>query len=290
MEQTKGYFTVKGKIWSLDNKDPMENSAVRSLSFGLNTSKDNSLFLQVGEWKNTTLNIKIKGEGVEKPEEVNEQEAIDQIKTTFKDGDSVFINARVQVDTYRRKISFLVNQIYIEKEPIDFDSEDFKEVNELNQPVIIIEKAENRKVKVGVTTYKGEMVEQELQLNDNDIKDYFDENVKVGDVIKLEIAVYRKPNYLDGGDAPAVSERKTLKGKSVHTGGKKHRVIDKSNPNTEFMEVTDVDLEKTEKQKYDKKEIREALQLTEAIQTKKQSNSAKNDSYVAPIDDGDIPF
>lgn len=289
MEQTKGYFSVKGKLWSLNNKEPMENSAVRSLSFGIQTSKDNSLFLQLGEWKNTTLNIKIKGEGMEAVEEINEQEGIDRVQEIFKDGDSVFINARVQVDTYRKKITFLVNQIYIEKDPIDFDAEDFKETNKLNQSVVVIEKPENRKVKVGITSYKGEMVEEELQLNDNDIKDYFDENVKVGDLMKLEICVKRTPHYVDGeGDAPVVKERKTLKGKSVHTGGGKG--YRKADSYTDSMEVTDVDLEKIEKQKYNRDEIREAMQLTEDIQSKKSNNVESSNKDVMPIDDGDLPF
>ena len=294
MENTKGYFTAKGKIWGLNEKEPMENSAVRMLSFGLQMSKDNSLFMQVGEWKNTTLNIKIKGEGMDKPEEVNEQDAIDEVKRTFKDGDSVFINARVQVDTFRKKLTFLVNQIYIEKDPIDFDAKDFVETNELNQVVVVTEKPENRKVKVGITSYKGEMVEEELELNDNDIKDYFDENVKVGDLIKLEISVKRTPHYIDGvEDAPVVKERKTLKGKSVHTGGGKG--YRKADSYIESMEVTDVDLEKVEKQKYNRNEIREALQLTEDIQTKKEQNSTPSDktNHSAPskaIDDEDIPF
>lgn len=291
MEHTKGYLTLKGVIWSLDNKEAMENSATRHLSFGLKTSKDNSLFLQVGEWKNTKLNIKIKGEGMEKPEEVNEQDAIDQIKEIFKDGDSVFINARASVDTYRKKLNFYINQIYIEKEPIDFDAEDFVETNELNQTVIVTEKPLDRKVKVGMTTFKGEMIEQELQLSDNDIKDYFDENVKVGDVMKLSISVNRKPNYLEEEKGDAGTERKTLKGKSVKSGNS-YRKIDKDNPYTEFMEVTDVDLEKTEKQKYEKSDIREALELTENIQTKKPKNetSSSNNDDVTPINDEDLPF
>ena len=238
MENTKGYLSLKGKIWSLNNKEPRDFGATQSLSFGLQTSKDNSLFLQLGEWKNTTLNVKIKGSDSEKTEEINEQEAIKKVKELFKDGDSVFVNLRSEVDTYRKNIKYLVNQIYIEKEPIDFESPDFVEINELNQSVIITEKPENKSVKVGVTTYKGEMIEQELKLSDNDVNDYFTENVKAGDVMKLTISVNRRPNYIEDS---AETERKTLKGKSVKSGGKK---LDKTNPYTEFMEVTDVDLEK----------------------------------------------
>lgn len=281
MEQTRGYFNVKGKIWSLNNKKPIENSATKFLSFGLQTSKDNSIFLQVGEWKNTTLNIKIKGEGMTEVEELNEQEAINKLQEVFKDGDSVFINARSEVDTYRKTIRYLVNQIYIEKEPIDFDSPDFEEENELNQTIIINEKPQDKKVTVGLTTYRGEMIEQELSLSDDDINDYFTENIKVGDVMKVSISVNRKPNYIEGEEA---TERKTLKGKTVKTGGRK---IDKNNPYTESLEVTDVDLEKTEKQKYNRQEIREALELAENNSNQKQANQT---SQNANVEEDDLPY
>lgn len=278
MENTKGYLRLKGIVWALDKKEAWENDSIRTLSFGLKTSKDNSLFLQIGEWKNTTLNVKFKGEGATEVEEINEQLAIDKIKETFKDGDSVFVNARVQVDTYRKKINYIVNQMYIEKEPIDFENENFEETNELTQTVIVTEKSSKRSVKVGLTTYKGEMIEQELKLNDDDINDYFEENAKVGDVMKLTISVNRKPNYIEN---TTVTERKTLKGKSLQDGKK---VIDKENPYTEFLEVTDVDLEKTEKQKYDKKEIREALELVENRVVKQK------DSDSTSISEEELPF
>lgn len=254
VEQTKGYFSVKGKIWGLNNKEPKEfGDTKRLLSFGVQLSKENSLFLQVGEWKNTKLNIKIKGENDEKPVEVNEQEGIDKIKEIFKDGDSVFINARAEVDTYYKKINFLINQIYIEKEPINFDDAAFAEINELNQTVVILEKPVDKEVKAGVATFKGEMIEQVLKLSDPDINAYFVENAKVGDLMKLSISVNRKPNYVED---TVKSERKTLKGKTVQDG---KRVIDKDNPYTESLEITDVDLEKTEKKKYSRAEIQEAL-------------------------------
>ena len=288
MEQTKGYLTVRGKIWGLNNKEPLENSATKFLSFGIQTKKDNSFFIQVGEWKNTTLNIKVRGKDMTEVEELNEQDAIDKIKEVFKDGDSVFINARAEVDTYRKSLRYLVNQIYLEKEPIDFDKSDFEETNELNQTAIIIDNPSDRKVKVGLTTFREEMIEQELRLDDNDVNDYFNENVKVGDVMKLSISVNRQPHYVDQGEEKA---RKTLKGKTLKTGGKK---IDGYE---EFLEIIDVDIEKTEKKKYERNEIRKSLDLAIENQEKRQSNN-KSDSKesgtgsedITPIDDGDLPF
>ena len=285
MEQTKGYLRLKGKIWSLNNKEPRETKYNKFLSFGLQTSKENSLFLQIGDRMDSSLNIKIKGEGMEQTEEINEQEAIDRIKELFKDGDSVYINARANVNPYFGNVTYLVNQIYIEKEPINFDAEDFEETNELNQTFVVIEKPSDKSVKVGVTSYKGKMVEQELKLFDEDVNDYFKENVKVGDLMRLTVSINRKPNYI--GEEEASSTRKTLKGKTVTTGGKK--VIDKNNPYTEYLEVVDVDLEKTEKQKYTRDDIREALEKSETIKAKKSETNKANDDTVK-VEDSDLPF
>ena len=87
MEMTKGYFKAKGHIWNLDNKEAYTNSAVRSLSFGIQTDKDNTIFVQVGEWKNTTMRVKVKGQGMTEVEEINEQDSIDKIKEFSFDAD-----------------------------------------------------------------------------------------------------------------------------------------------------------------------------------------------------------
>lgn len=278
MEQTKGYLRLKGKIWNLNNKEAKETQYNRWLSFGLQTTKENSIFLQIGDRIDSPLTIKLKGEGMEQVEEVNEQAAIERVKELFKDGDSVYVNARVNVNTYRKSINFLVNQIYIEKEAIDFSNSDFEETNELNQTVVITEKPSNKSVKVGVTTFKGEMVEQELKLSDDDVNDFFMENVKVGDVMRLTVSVNRKPNYVEG-EEESTSTRKTLKGKTVSTGGK--RKLDKDNPYTESLEVVDVDLDKTEKQKYDRNDIREALEKAEP---------KKKNTETSTVQEDDLPY
>ena len=249
MEQTRGYFRVEGKIWGLANKNPFTNStgSMRSLSFGIQSSKENSNFVQVGQWANSPLSVKVKSEGMEETFEIPEQEAIDYIKEHFKDGDSVYLNCRAEVNTYKQgRLDYIVSQIYIKSEPIDFDAE----VNELNQAVVITEKPENGRVKVGVTNYHGQMIEQELVLEDEDVREYFEENVRVGDLMKLSIYVHNKPIYEGEGE---VTTRTTLKGKTVKSGGKK--IKDRKLQ----LEVTDVDIQATEKSKYTRSEIIKAL-------------------------------
>ena len=271
MEMTKGYLKLKGHIWGLDNKEAYTNSAVRSLSFGLQTDKDNTIFVQVGEWKNTSMRVKVKGHDMTEVEEINEQDSIDRIKELFKDGDSVFVNLRAEVDTYNSKLKYLVNQIYVENEPIDFESKDFEETNELNTPVVIIEPAKDKKITVGMVNYKEEMLEVELSLSDNDVNDYFSENAKVGDLIKVSIQVNRKPNYVESVEIveePKETKdetRKTLKGKII--GGDDHKKSKKRNIDgyIESLEVTDVDTVKTEKGKYTAEEISGASEEPEEV-------------------------
>lgn len=255
MEMTKGYLRLKGVIWGLNNKEPFTNDYKRSLSFKLNTSKENSLFLNIGGWKNTSLNVKIKGEGMDKPEEVNEQDAIDRIKELFKDGDSVYVNCRADINTYNKRIDYIVNQIYLEKEKIDFNSEDFEEINELVMPIFIIDKPKNGTANAGVVDYRGNMVELKLSLTDEDVNGYFLENVKVGDLLKPTMQIVNKPNYVDG--AEEVPVRKTLKGKMISEGSSARR---KQDGYISKIEVVDLDVDKTESRKYSREEIRQALE------------------------------
>jgi hypothetical protein len=271
MEQTKGFFSLKGKIWGLNNKEAWSNDSKRSLSIGLQTSKENSLLLQVGEWKNSSLTIKVKGADMEKPEEFTEQEGIDKIKEVFKDGDSVYVNCRSQINTYKKRIDYMINQIYIEKEPIDFDSSNFEETNELNQSVVVTENPSSNSVKVGLVAYKGEMLEQELALLDPVVQDYFGENVKVGDLMKLTLKVKNIPIYEGDGEG---TERKTLKGKSIKSGGKK--IKDRRLE----IEVVDVDTETRKPKEYNRENIRQALELSE---NKNQHNTPK-------VEDNDLPY
>ena len=127
MQQTKGYFSTKGKIWKLNNNEGHENptGTMRSLSFAVQTQKDNTIYVQVGKWANSKLNVKIKGKDMENVEQINEQELINKIKDLFKDGDSVYISCRSDVNTYKEgRLDLLVNQMYLSDKEINFDDEE----------------------------------------------------------------------------------------------------------------------------------------------------------------------
>lgn len=203
----------------------------------------------------------------------------------------MFVDLRSEVDTYNNKLKYLVNRIYIENEPIDFDSKDFVETNELNTPVVITELPKDRKITVGMVNYKQEMLKSELTLSDNDVNDYFNKNAKVGDLFKISVQVNRRPNYVEGEvveepvEEPNDNEiRKTLKGKTIGEDSNKKNKKKKRNIDgyIESLEVTDVDTVKTEKGKYTLDEIYDAIDKAEP----KQAAPVDAD----PIDENLIPF
>jgi|GEM_PF-3634970 len=281
MEQTKGYLRLEGKIWGLNNKEPFTNSVKRNLSFGIQSSKTNSNYVQVGDWKNTKLNVKLKSNTDDEVTELNEQDAIDFVKDNFKDGDSVYLNIRADVDTYHKKLNWIVSNMYKKSEDINFDSDDFEEVNELNQAIIITEKPTDESVKVGVTTFKGEMVELELSLEDDVIKNYMTSNAKVGDLMQVTIKVDNRPIYEEGQSKSTTEERTTLKGRKV--GGNNSGNYKKIKDRKLVMELVDIDVEKTESKKYTRDEIRESINSAEF--TPKTNNTSNDVS-----DEEDLPF
>lgn len=289
IQGTKGYLRLEGKIWGLNNKEPFVNSVKRNLSFGLQSSKTNTNYVQVGDWINSKLNVKVKANPDDEVTELTEQEAIDFIKNNFKDGDSVYLNIRADVDTYHKKLTWIVSQMYKKSEDIDFNSSDFEEVNELNQAVIITEKASEGLVKAGVTTYKGEMIELSLALEDQVIKEYIEENSRVGDLLHVTIKVDNRPVYEEGEveTGEPSKERKTLKGKKV--GGENSKTYRKIKERELILSIEDVDIEQTEKAKYTRDEIREALDLADNIANNKTSK-ASSKGNTTTVTDEDLPF
>lgn len=279
MEQTKGYFRLKGKIWGLNNKEPFTNGtgAIRSLSIGIQSSKENSNYVQIGKFASGTLNVKIKGEGMEEVLEIGEQQAIDKVKEVFKDGDSVYVNLRVEPNTFTGKLDYLVSQIYIEKEPIDFNADNFEEVNELVQTIVVTEKPESGSVKGGLVSFNGQLLELDLKLDDEIVNEYFQDNIKVGDLVPVSIYVFNKPIYEGEGES---TERTTLKGKIKKSGGQKivDRVLE--------LQISDVDTSNIKSKLYDREEIRQARELTEES---KNNTSTKTPSQEIKNDD-DLPY
>ena len=215
---------------------------------------------------------------MEKAEEIDEQTAITNFKEMFKDGDSVYVNLRVEPNAFTGKLDYIVSQIYIEKEPIDFNSESFEEVNELIQSVVVTENPSDRKVTAGIITWDEKMVELDLKLDDDIVNEYFQENIKVGDLVPVNIYVFNKPTYSGDGEE---SERTTLKGKKKTSGQKiTGRELE--------YQITDVDTTKVEKRLYDREIIRKTRELTQ--EGKSVGNKKVQDNTSAKVEDDDLPF
>jgi len=279
MQQTKGYLRLEGKVWGLNNKEPYSNDLKRNLSIGIQSSKTNSNYVQIGDWKNSKLNIKIKTTAEGEVEEMNEQDAIQYIKDNFKDGDSVYVNLRADVDTYHSKLNWLVSQIYKKSDAVDFDCDEFEEVNELNQYVVVTEKATENSLKVGIANYQGRMIELDLALEDDVIKDYITQNAKVGDLMHVSILVDNRPIYEDSNvSTETTKERTTLKGKKIGGNNNTPKIKDR---NLVFV-LSDIDVDKTESKKYTREEIREALESSSYTSSNK--NEDNKDEEI------DLPF
>ena len=125
----------------------------------------------------------------------------------------------------------------------------------INKKVIIKERPEGDRVKVAIVDYSGKAIEQELRMYDEDIKEYFADNIKVGDELSLTLRVVNKPIY-DNSSSES-KEIKTLKKGVIKTEGKsKGRITGHES----YLEIVDVELDNIEKKKYERSEIRETLE------------------------------
>lgn len=254
-EQTKGYLNLRGVVYGIDNKEPFESEYKKSLNFRIKTSKENTLFVQAGGWKSSSLNVKLKGEGMEEVVDIPESDVADEIAAFFKDGDSVFLQARADINTYSNRVDYTVSKMYILDKELDFEAEDFEEVNELNIPAIITDLPKDRIQKVLFATYKGETLEQDLEVNDDDVLEFLNENVNVGDLVPFTLRVGNEPIYEIvevEGDKKEEKPRTTLKGKKVG-GSKKGKK--KITGNKSFVEIIDIDTEKIVKGKYNAQDL-----------------------------------
>src|SRR5690606_10347295 len=86
-------------------------------------------------------------QGVNKPKNLFNWDAIDVIKNSLKENDSIYVTAEFNPNTYttpqgekRTNVKYTVTGIGFLKNPIDFESEDFKEVASFEQEMVVIDK------------------------------------------------------------------------------------------------------------------------------------------------------
>lgn len=254
IEKTKGYLKLRGEVYNLE-KDPYENNSTKKQVVVVKTSEQNRIKTFLGNWKNSNYNIKFKCDGMDKPIEINEQEAIDEVKASFNEGDTAVIRCSLDVNTYKEgSLDFYVNNIYIADKKVDFAADDFKETAELYSDVIVTDKIKDGIQKVAFANHKEELLHKELVVTDKDIIEYLEENAEVGDVLKVYATMKYEPVYEEKQEEskPSENQRKTLKNRNV--GGSstsRGKIIG----NKETIEIVDIDIEKTQSKKYTSDEI-----------------------------------
>lgn len=239
-EQTKGYATLRGKVYGIDGKEPMATGSKTTLRIRVNTSKGNSVFVTVGGWDNSQLHTTLKAKGMDKSEEFLSPEVPTLLADYFADGDSVFIQGMVEVNTYKEgRLDINATKIFASTDEIDFDAEGFDELAEINIPAIVNGDYSDGKLPVIFATYKGATIEKELVVEEEPIKEFL-KDVKAGDLLPTTIKVKNMAVY---GDSEEVKPRKTLMGRSI--GSKKTIVGTESS-----LVLVDIDVDKIELGKY----------------------------------------
>lgn len=311
--ETKGYWTLRGKIWGLNNKKIYENEYTKDLSLGIQLSKNNSNFIGINTFKNITnvyvsqgkgktrsipysernnlnegenlIGVSIKYGGMEKSKTVVELDAIQEIKDKFKDGDSIFVKCNTKLDTYHNKLGFQIQQMYISKDEVDITAEDFNERNEFVQDIIFMgidDDKKGLKILGKVADYRGILMDVEFITNNEEIMPFIN-SCKVGDLVKLGGKVMRTPIFEEVEDLskPSNNEFTPIGKVPSGYGEKKNNKFKKITGYEEYIEIESVlDCEKS---KYSREDIRTAIEQIQAY----------NDKNVVPkesIEDEDLPF
>ena len=133
MEMTKGYGIIVGKVYGIEGKEPRKNDYLSELRIRVKTSNDHTVWVKVGGFFSSRLNVKLKGKGMEEAEEYSLGEVADVLQDYFTDGDDVLIRCGVEVNPYKDgSLDLVAYGIYSCKDPIDFESKDFEERNNVS--------------------------------------------------------------------------------------------------------------------------------------------------------------
>lgn len=226
VKELKGYLQIEGRIVGLNNKKIKEAPKSRELSFGVLTRKDNMVYVRVFGFKKeakdeilveytdenkkhqsekalyedrfflkegrSIVGTKIKRTVDGETESVVDVDAVQIVKDTFKDGQTVVINLASEPDTYYKNLKFNVKKIFISSKEIDFE----KEVEEQNhgRQWIVFNEIVNNEINGFVFNKKDESVSINMRFSEyitlDDFKDF-----KQGDIIQLDYEYNKVPIY-----------------------------------------------------------------------------------------------
>ena len=226
VKELKGYLQIEGRIVGLNNKKIKEAPRSRELSFGVLTRKDNLVYVRVFGFKKedndeilveytdkdkkrqtekvlygdrffledgrSIIGTKIKRTVDGETESVVDVDAVQIVKDTFKDGQTVVLNLSSEPDTYYQNLKFNVKKIFASSKEIDFEKE-FEEKNHGRQWVVFNEII-NNEIGGFVFNKKQEYVPISMRLSEYITQDDF-KDFKQGDIIQLDYEYNKVPIY-----------------------------------------------------------------------------------------------
>lgn len=227
IKATSGYLNLTGRIIGLNNKQIKEYPRSKEIQFGIQTKKDNIVYVKATGFKKndddtilveytdenkkrqtekaqygdrffledgrTIIGTKIKKTVDGQVESMVDVDAIDEIKNSFKDGDVVNISLKADVNTYFKSLQFDVTKIFASSKEINFEDEKFEEDNHGRLWLSFV-KAEDKVLTGVVFNKKLENIVLNFDLDTDYIKAE-DFDFEQGRLIQIEYEFGRTPIY-----------------------------------------------------------------------------------------------
>lgn len=255
IKQTKGYLTIEGKIRFMSEKSLKIKARSKEVTFGVETNDGNIINVRAFGWikaDDDMIYVSCKEGGSEavpyadrffldegktligtsikttKNGEVTimvDVDAVELIHSTFKNGDSVFISANSEIDTYYKNLKWVINKIYPSTEEIDFEDSDFEETNHGKQWVVF-DKLDGTTLYGFVVSRKEDILPVQFELDTRYIEPEDFKEYKIGDLLQVDFEYVRTPIYKEVESQPKENKFKG-KGKyaKAETGNSTYKAI-----------------------------------------------------------------
>lgn len=240
-QETKGQYKLMGKVKGIENENALREGTTqkdvpyKSLSFFIETSPTNAIKVELfgmereyvyfysSKAKDTKkvpyserlksidgykligirmgLEKELKGDK-NKQVMMVEEDAIDYLLANLKDGDSVFVNGKMDFQQYKDQqgnwketTKYILGGISKTKKEIDFDAEDFKEMASFEQDIVATDVTifeERLHIGAKIINYKGDSVDTTFIVDPNaeggkykKLANNMKKRLKWGDAIKV---------------------------------------------------------------------------------------------------------
>lgn len=262
IKATSGYLNLTGKIIGLNNKQIKEYPRSKEIQFGIQTKRDNIVYVRAFGFKKgdedtilveytdenkkkqtekaqygdrffledgrTIIGTKIKKTVDGQVESMVDVDAVDEIKNSFKDGDTVNISLKADINTYFKSLQFDVTKIFASSKEINFEDENFEEDNHGRLWISFVHAEDN--IMTGIAFNKKQ---ENIVLNFDLDTDYIkaeDFEFEQGRLIQIEYEFGRTPIY-EEVEAEEKEEDKGFKPKGKYAS-------EKTNSGRKYQQVT----------------------------------------------------